>query len=290
VIYQPKFSRWALMGIAIVAVAAAAAAAGWTPRIPVDSCLFCGTGEPDSSSAKVDSGAGAATGGGFGTRAGLPEHATSAGSTIPAAAPIGPTSSATASRSSAGRSPWQPWAPSSAPFRAYSSAGKGPSPTLGGLWRLMTLRRPASTTGADVIAKNTAAPVPKVASPAKPAAPKAPPAATSPATAPRLTPPPQPAPSPTPVPAPEPAPSPAPPSAPSSPVNPAPPAPPTDQFHEHEPPSDGPPSVTPPLDPGGPGGGTPSGGGFSATPEPGSMLLIATGLGILGILYRRRLI
>jgi hypothetical protein len=68
--------------------------------------------------------------------------------------------------------------------------------------------------------------------------------------------------------------------------------PPTDSFHEHEndPVNDPPPNVLP--DPGGTGGGSgPGGDDLSPTPEPGSMLLIGTGLiGILGALRRHRLL
>ena len=85
-------------------------------------------------------------------------------------------------------------------------------------------------------------------------------------------------------------------------------APPTDPFHGHEDPAPDPfsgPSLGPaaggPASPsvgdggslglGGGGEAPPSGGGVSETPEPGSVLLIGTGLaGILGILRRRRLI
>jgi hypothetical protein len=76
--------------------------------------------------------------------------------------------------------------------------------------------------------------------------------------------------------------------------------PPTDPFHEHQtPPPD--PFHGPGFDPGAPAGGPGSigggagkglgGGRVSAAPEPGSLLLLSTGLlGILGTLRKRRLI
>lgn len=71
------------------------------------------------------------------------------------------------------------------------------------------------------------------------------------------------------------------------------PAPLLDPFHEHEDPGPDPfggPSGGSGFDPGG-SGAPPSGGGVSATPEPGSILLIGTGLlGILGALRKRRLL
>jgi len=151
-----------------------------------------------------------------------------------------------------------------------SSSGGGPSASLGGLWKLMSLSRPGHGGGSG--ASVTSSTAPKTQKPPKASRPPAARPGTHPSD----------------------------PSAPfsaGSPTLAAPAA--TDPFHEHETPAPNP--FSPPsggsngFDPGRPGGGGGTGisGGahVSATPEPGSVLLLGTGLlGILGVMRKRRLI
>jgi hypothetical protein len=153
----------------------------------------------------------------------------------------------------------------------------------------MSLSRPATRTAEDIVASNTVPPDRTVA-PREPAPSVAkPPAANRPSPTPTSSGAP-----PTPDLIKSPPPSDVPPIFRAAPPTDGPPAaPPTDPFHDHTNPiPDGfaGPIPTVPLDPGGPGGKPGPGGTVSPTPEPGSILLIATGLGIFGVLRRRRLV
>jgi hypothetical protein len=281
-----------LLALLAIGVAASAyATMRWTTWIPTTACLLCDAKQAEDIAPTGGGNSPVGTGGAAGSYARSSSSTASPGSLgSPTLAPL--TTEAASSGSRPGSAPrgWQPWGSGSGSFRVHSSASTGPSASLGGLWRLMSLSRPGNG-GAPVVASN------HVDSPAAhitaPIATKPAPKAAAPPSAPR----------------------PAPPASPSvvttAPITGgdlpgiAPPAgdttggsiaaPPTDSFHEHEtPPPD--PFVGPTggggFDPGSSGGGTPAaGGGVSATPEPSSMLLIGTGLlGVLGVLRRRRLL
>lgn len=289
-----------ILAVLASATAAGAAALRWQSWTPVTACLLCEVPDAESRAVAAAANPEAAIGtGGAVARSATPTGSIDLGSAAPAP-PADETSDASGaiSRFSSAPRGWQPWSSGTGSFRGSSSAASGPSATLGGLWRLMSLSRPGHG-GARLMATSAgdraAGPI---VSPGRPAAALAPPAASSGRTRRSASPAPLP-PSLTP-PADDPAPSdpasdPAPPA--DGPDDGAPPsagaAPPLDPFHEHE--SAAPDPFGPPgggFDPGVPGGGDASApGGVSPTPEPGSVLLIGTGLvGILGALRRRRLI
>jgi len=315
--HRKSLSRLALLVVALVAVSAAATAAmRWTNWSPLNSCLFCGGlrgSEPPARAASPSGGEGTS-----GVRASDSRRADgtafdASGAPIGLAAVNGTSDGSRPADSS--RPDWQPWSTSS----IRGESGGASATALGGLSRLMSMSitggasaiRPSTTpTPAPPIVEKTEPPAPAAAAPPAPApTPETPPTPAPPAPAPpNLPDPPLPPnlPDPPLPPGPTPSPSPAPlppdpggntptipnvvPSAP--PVVPV--VPPTDPFHEHttNPPDPFvPPPPTGPLDPNDPGGVTPTGSAPSPTPEPGSMLLVATGLaGVFAELRRRRVI
>jgi hypothetical protein len=264
----------AVLTLAVLAVASAAAATiRWQPWTPTTACLLCGA----PSSGDAAAGGSAKTDGPVGSGLAGSYARSSAGAYVPNSLIAGQLGTGTASSSSSSRSGtasrgWQPWGTGSEASRGSSSGASGPSTSLGGLWRLMSLSRPGHSGGAPVAtAKNVvvrathAPPAPRPAKTPTPTTHSGPPSSSSTPAVGTV--------------------------AAVDPVTPTSGAPSTDPFHEHEAPPPDPFKGPGGFDPGAPGGGRgPSGGGkVSATPEPGSILLIGTGLlGIFGVLRQRR--
>jgi hypothetical protein len=261
--------------LAVATTAAATAAIRWEVWTPPSACLMCEARNSDANASLANAGNLGGAGNGLGSYA-----RNSAGTFVPGPlSAAGPAAGAmTGSSSRAGSVPkgWQPWGNGSGAFRMSSSNGGGASAPLGGLWKLMSLSRPGHGGGgvksSDVAPKAPKPPKASRPSTPKPGAPRsgaAPPASAGfTAGSPTL----------------------------AAPVAVANGAAATDPFQEHLTPTPDP--FVPPsgsaggFDPGRPGGiGPGTGGKVSATPEPGSILLLGSGLlGIFGVIRKRRLI
>jgi hypothetical protein len=283
VIYRSR----AVFTLAALAVASAAAATiHWQTSMPDAGCLLCGARDSSGATLQTSPNADRSITGGIGSYA-----RNSAGTYVPG--PLMPDmgsnkSGGASSPSRAGSAPkgWQPWGSGSNSLRGSSSGSSGPSASLGGMWRLMSLSRPGHQNGVASVATPAAAasrvkppaasrPV-KAPAPAKPGSGSG--SASAPATGSTST------------------------DAglPAASGSDLPPggsafsggAPSTDPFHEHQAPPPDPFRGPGGFNPGAPGaGGAPGGvaGNVSATPEPGSILLIGTGLlSVLGVLRKRR--
>ena len=276
---------------ALAVASAAAATIPWQTWKPVTACLLCGVQDSGEAVVVRPTDAARDVGSGF-----VSSHARSSASTYAPDSVSTPTAEtkslsrdSSSSRFAAAPRGWQPWGSGSESNRFASSGFSGPSAPQGGLWRLMSLH---PHHGAGSAASSTIHTVAHGSSPAASRPVKAPPA-------------------------PHHSPSPSSGSSPSSPASGSTGTnatsttssgdsgsamagvPPTDPFHEHQtqPPD---PFHGPGFDPGAPAGGPGSiggggkglgGGRVSAAPEPGSILLLSTGLlGIFGTLRKRRLI
>ena len=284
---------------ALAVASAAAATIPWQTWKPVTACLLCGA--QDSGEAVVvtptdaERGIGSGSGNSY-ARSSASTYKPDAVST-PTADSNGASGRSSSSRAAAAPRGWQPWGSSSEASRFASAGFSGPSAPQGGLWRLMSLHQHhgsgTATATASAHTVVTHAPSPAVNRPVKnPPAPhnSTPPSSNSGSSSG----------------------SPGASGTTGTPTassgdsgsasgdtgSPMAGVPPTDPFHEHQtPPPD--PFHGPGFDPGAPaghpgsigGGGGLGGGKVSAAPEPGSMLLLSTGvLGIFGILRKRRLI
>jgi hypothetical protein len=294
--YRYTVARLGILALVIVGLAAASAAATrWTPWSPLNSCLFCGTSDATGAAAVARAGRDAA--GTSGARATPGKRSTVRSIADPsaqpiAAAPLNGVRQDTASVADGSRHEWQPWATGSA-FRG--PGGAEGSNALGGLSRLMSMsisgggssvNTSASTTssanGSGVAVKLEPAPSAAAARPAPEPAPSAsaPPSGSNSRTDAAVQ-------APTPMPTAAQLP---PGSGAFTPPTGGPHA--TASFNEQNTPPPPPFMPTPPggaLDSNDPSGTLATGGSPSPTPEPGSILLLGTGVvGVLAELRRRR--
>jgi hypothetical protein len=295
--YSQKLGpRGILVGVIVGLAAATAGAARWTPWSPLNSCLFCGSAPRDIASAAMSHGSGPrgdAAIAAHGSATAAHHAAADDDGPLPAIgrAPFsGLRDSAAAGDDS--RRDWQPWGTAES---VRVNVGES-SVVLGGLSRLSassiagggsTVRvSPAATAHANAAVDNAPAVDPPAANPPSPAPP-----------APRPSGPPSTAPVTTPVavvPTLPPGPGGFTPNIPA-PADPAPPSPdPTDTFHHQDDPAPAPfvpPAPTGPLGPNDPAATVSTAAVPAATPEPASLMLVATGLvAVVGELRRRRVI
>lgn len=295
-----SLGRLGILVLIIVGLAAATAAATrWTPWSPLSSCLFCGTQDPvrGTAAAKhdepiVDRVASQAT-----ARSHVDALATGALEPLVASARGVANAERHDRDDDLSRQDWQPWGGTTT--RSYA-ANTDSSAVLGGLSQLMSISIAGGASTAHATTPSVTEPVVVATSPvdAPPAAaahpdpapstPATPPAATVPTTTPPLQHAPQPAPVPagggfTPT------------VQPTVAVVAAVPTP-TEQFSSQNTPAPAafvPPAPTGPLNANDPAGTAVSGNASSAspTPEPASMLLLATGmLAVIGELRRRQVL
>jgi hypothetical protein len=129
--------------IAIVAVAAGAAASiRWQTWTPVTACLLCETPGGGDAGATPEAALPAATGGTLAANGDAAPGSIGAGALVvaPPAQSGGQTGSSTSRFGPAPRG-WQPWSATTGTYRVASPSRSGPSPSLGGLWRLMSLSK-----------------------------------------------------------------------------------------------------------------------------------------------------
>ena len=293
--YRNRLGRSGILVLVIVGLtAASAAAARWVPWAPLNSCLFCGTpnapGELAAVRAEREAGGTVAMRGSAGRPGVAGAIADRARPQIPPAPQNGVGQNAASADS---RHEWQPWGTGS----AFHTGGTAEStPSLGGLSRLMSM---SISGGGSSVNTPPASQSPEfLPGEAEKLSATSPPPPSAPPSEPGPVPPSERNGTPAPIP-----PGPGgytPPTRPTGDLSPTPPATPrgspdpTDPFHEHDTPPPAPfvpPRPDGPLDTNGPTATLPTGGSPSPNPEPGSILLLGTGvIAVLGVLRRRRVL